>query len=133
MKNQIIIIASIFGLLLSTTSCKKEETILTKIDLISQHIWKLDDTTVSADCEEDDRHTFAKSGSYVSDPGIDLCVEEEVPTTGSWEFLEGETILSVTLNEGGISVSIESEIITLNEEKLIIDTGFGIAAFVPAD
>ena len=84
MKNLSSVFVFIFSLILCSTSCKKDAIVLTNTDLLTQHIWKLDNSSISADCEMDDRHTFANTGTYITDPGTDLCHSEETATAGTF-------------------------------------------------
>jgi hypothetical protein len=119
---------SLLACLVLISSCKEDEPILSRLELLTQKPWKLKSVSivgfpVSApeSTAADDTYTFSADGSYTFDEGG----TKEEPTdpqtvTGTWEFAENETIIK--LNAGGLTLN--QKILELSSTTLKVKFSF---------
>lgn len=110
------------------SSCKEDEPILSRLELLTQKPWKLKSVAIAGfpisapeSTAADDTYTFSTDGSYTFDEGS----TKEEPTdpqtvTGTWEFAENETVIK--LNAGGLTLN--QEILELNSTTLKVKFSF---------
>ena len=97
--------------LLVFTSCKKDETALSKKEMLTAKTWNLQSSktngvaVVSTDCEKDDILTFSTNGTYSIDPGVKKCTEIDKIESGPWSLSADEKYITID----------EDEIITILE------------------
>jgi len=137
---------SIYGLLffiilISLSSCKKEELIvLTDEDMLTTGTWKktavistppivLDDGTVINDllnlepsCILDNILTFTTEGEHYYSEGANVCSwNNQVSETGEWriQHIDGEKMLDFNYNRPNSSHKLK--IVSLDENKLVLE------------
>jgi len=107
------------------TSCKKDESNLTKKEMLTAKSWKILSSKTNGvadvieDCQKDDFLTFTTEGSYTFNPGTKKCYSEDAIDTGTWALssdekyiiVDGEnlTIVELTENRFTFSVAFEEE------------------------
>lgn len=123
-----IITAFFLFTFLLISSCKEDEPLLSRLELLTQKPWKLKTVAVIGlpatpveSTQADDTYTFSADGGYIFDEGGSKGDASDPQTiTGSWEFAENETVIK--LNYGGITFN--QEIIELNSKTLKVSFNF---------
>ncbi len=111
-----------------SSSCKDDEPILSRLELLTQKPWKLQSVAIVGfpvsppeSTASDDIYTFSKDGSYTFDEGGTKEDPSDPQTvTGTWEFAEEETLIK--LNTGGLLLN--QEILELTSTKLKVKFSF---------
>jgi hypothetical protein len=112
------------------SSCKDDDK--SKTELLTEKSWVLSKAEVEVsgasidvtddyidDCQGDNTITFTKAGVYTEVVGTDDCNGDESDETGTWEFKNGETTLSIDV-DGDVQ---DLEIATLNGSTLKVNFG----------
>jgi hypothetical protein len=85
-------------------SCSKDDDKPSKTDLLTAKSWsttkyEMKGSDVTADyrdaCNDDDISQFLKDGSYKDDIGTVKCYDGDTNSSGTWKWLENETILQI--------------------------------------
>jgi hypothetical protein len=90
-----------FAFTVIVTSCDKDESNLTKEEMLTAKSWKILSSKTNGvadvieDCQKDDFLTFATNGTYTFNPGTNKCYSEDVIDSGTWALSSDEKYLIV--------------------------------------
>jgi glutamine cyclotransferase len=96
-----VVFLILFAFTVVVTSCKKDDSNLTKKEMLTAKSWKLLSSKsngvadVIEDCQKDDFITFTASGTYTFNPGTNKCYTEDVIESGTWALSSDEKYLIV--------------------------------------
>lgn len=99
MKSTKYLILLILALTLTVSSCKKDETTLSKKELLTSKSWQLSSiiengiTNVLHDCDMDNILTFLTNGKYTKDPNVIKCDFGDTIESGTWTLSSDEKFL----------------------------------------
>lgn len=119
MKSTKYLILFILALTLTVPSCKKEETTLSKKEMLTAKSWQLSSikengvTDVLDDCDKDNILTFLLNGTYTFDPNVIKCDLKSEIESGTWSLSSDEKFL--TLDDG-----TQMAIVELSKIKLVL-------------
>ena len=116
-----LVILMLLALALTIPSCKKDETNLSKKEMLTAKSWKILSSKTNGiaetfdDCQKDDFLTFATNGNYTFNPGTIKCDAIETIETGTWtlssdeKFLivDGESITIIELSSNRFTFSLK--------------------------
>ena len=105
-----VVLLITIALTVTISSCKKDESNLTKKEMLTAKSWKILSSKTNGvadvidDCQKDDFITFTKDGNYATNPGTNKCYIDDSADSGTWSFSADEKYLivdgdSVTLKE----------------------------------
>ena len=96
-----LVFLSLFAFTVIVTSCKKDDTNLTKKEMLTAKSWKILSSKsngvaeVIEDCQKDDFLKFVANGTYTFNPGTNKCYSEDVTDSGIWALSSDEKYLIV--------------------------------------
>jgi hypothetical protein len=109
-------------------SCKKDDPVLTRTDLLTLKSWKRTAVKVSGtdsqqdECSANDIYTFFKDASYSLDEGATKCLpDDDQVISGNWNFVDSESKIRISFS--GISL-FNKEIIELTPSVLKVKFNF---------
>ncbi len=112
----------VFAFLAALHSCKTDDLVVTKIELIGRNSWKLLKVKVGTTesnttaCQADDTYSFEINGTYSVDQGATKCDPgQDQSIVGKWVFSSDETKVRLLIT--GISVQ-EKEILELTSTSM---------------
>ncbi len=89
------------ALAVTVTSCKKDESNLTKKEMLTAKSWKILSSKTNGvadvieDCQKDDFITFATDGTYTTNPGTNKCYSDDSANSGTWSLSSDEKYIIV--------------------------------------
>ena len=120
--NRLITVALLISIALAVTvtSCKKDESNLTKKEMLTAKSWKILSSKsdgvadIIDDCQKDDFLNFAASGAYTFNPGTNKCYSDDDTYSGTWSFsndekyliVDGDSAKLVELSKSRFTISI---------------------------
>ena len=129
-----ILFVSIAALLALSSCSKDDDPKASKTELLTAKAWK--QTKIKAlgvegepdACDKDDTYTFKTDKTFVQDEGATKCDSSDDQTTsGTWKFNGDETIITVSTEDSGITISYDETIVELSATTLKVKyTIFGI-------
>lgn len=135
MKKINYVVLFVFALVISVSSCKKDESTSDKIlstseqekQMLTAHSWKLSslienrDTVVVPDCEKDDVYTFLADGTFSHEVGALICASE-TNSSGTWNLT-----LDLRFTFNGIPTGF-----VITDSKLVLETKVDIDGTITA-
>lgn len=125
MKSIKYLVLLVLALTLTVASCKKDEVVMTKKEMLTAKSWKLlsskeNGVTIEIEvCEKDDVLTFLTNGTYTFSPGANKCYTDDVIQTGTWSLSTDEKFLTIDGEGEGIMTIVE-----LTKSKLVLSTTY---------
>jgi hypothetical protein len=138
-QNSVASIVVLFSLFLFGCTKKDEAPNQTAqlASILTAKSWKLSSTVMIStsgninqtiqSCKLDDLWEYNSSGKFAKFPGTNKCSSSDLTVLGTWEIVDNNKGLKVTLSSGG---TYTDEIILLDNSKLQLKFITGTAAYI---